>query len=81
MVKNLRLLFGHLVGKRHFQISGENILPVSPNPTTATINRFVLFHQGEKPHRDVVLKTVERTGDIIRSFEALGVRATQRGCI
>lgn len=74
-------LFGAFsAGKSSFSnaLIGENILPVSPNPTTATINRIRPITT-EKLNRtaDVELKTVERmTEDIVRSFEALGVHVT-----
>ena len=73
-------LFGAFsAGKSSFSnaLIGENILPVSPNPTTATINRIRPVSQGKVNRTaDVLLKTEERmTEDIIRSFEALGVRA------
>jgi len=72
-------LFGAFsAGKSSFSnaLIGENILPVSPNPTTATINRIRPVTP-ERHHKtaDVMLKTVSRmTEDVVRSFEALGVR-------
>ena len=74
-------LFGAFsAGKSSFSnaLIGEQILPVSPNPTTATINRIRPIEVG-KGHdtADVVLKTVDRmTEDIQRSFEALGIDVT-----
>lgn len=71
-------LFGAFsAGKSSFSnaLIGEKILPVSPNPTTATINRIRPIEQG-KAHdtADVMLKTEARmTEDILRSFEALGI--------
>ena len=72
------LFFGAFsAGKSSFSnaLIGEQILPVSPNPTTATINRIRPVSQGKKDGTaDVLLKTIERmTEDVIRSFEALGV--------
>ena len=54
---------------------GEKILPVSPNPTTATINRIRPVSQLNKDESaNIILKTEQRmTEDIIRSFEVLGV--------
>lgn len=74
-------LFGAFsAGKSSFSnaLIGEQILPVSPNPTTATINRIRPIEEG-KGHdtADVLLKTVDRmTEDIRRSFEALGIDVT-----
>ncbi|HLR11403.1 MAG TPA: dynamin family protein [Sporosarcina sp.] len=71
-------LFGAFsAGKSSFSnaLIGEKILPVSPNPTTATINRIRPVEQ-DKMHdtADVVLKTEERmTEDLARSFEALDI--------
>lgn len=71
-------LFGAFsAGKSSFSnaLIGEKILPVSPNPTTATINRIRPIEEG-KAHdtADVMLKTEARmTEDILRSFEALGI--------
>lgn len=71
-------LFGAFsAGKSSFSnaLIGEKILPVSPNPTTATINRIRPIEEN-KTHdtADVVLKSEERmTEDLIRSFEALGM--------
>lgn len=70
-------LFGAFsAGKSSFSnaLLGEKVLPVSPNPTTAAINRIRPV-QPTKQHdtADVHLKTVERlTEDVARSFEALG---------
>ena len=71
-------LFGAFsAGKSSFSnaLIGENILPVSPNPTTATINRIRPVSEGkEDGTADVILKTKDRMAeDVIRSFEALGV--------
>lgn len=71
-------LFGAFsAGKSSFSnaLIGENILPVSPNPTTATINRILPVSAGnENGTADVLLKTTERmTEDVLRSFDALGV--------
>lgn len=70
-------LFGAFsAGKSSFSnaLLGEKVLPVSPNPTTAAINRIRPV-QPTKEHdtADVHLKSVERlTEDVARSFEALG---------
>ncbi len=74
-------LFGAFsAGKSSFSnaLMGENVLPVSPNPTTATINRIRPVSTGkEDGTADVLLKTEERMiEDVIRSFKALGVDAT-----
>ncbi|WP_172369362.1 dynamin family protein [Sporosarcina jiandibaonis] len=71
-------LFGAFsAGKSSFSnaLIGENILPVSPNPTTATINRICPIGPGkEDGTADVILKTMDRmTEDVLRSFEALGI--------
>lgn len=71
-------LFGAFsAGKSSFSnaLIGENILPVSPNPTTATINRIRPVSEINKDETaDVILKTEDRMAeDVIRSFEALGV--------
>lgn len=74
-------LFGAFsAGKSSFSnaLIGEKILPVSPNPTTATINRIRPIME-DKAHgmADVILKTADRmTEDIIRSFEALDIHIT-----
>lgn len=71
-------LFGAFsAGKSSFSnaLIGERILPVSPNPTTATINRIRPISQDNKNETaDVMLKTASRmTEDVCRSFEALGI--------
>jgi GTPase Era involved in 16S rRNA processing len=71
-------LFGAFsAGKSSFSnaLIGENILPVSPNPTTATINRICPVGPGkDNETADVILKTMNRmTEDVKRSFEALGI--------
>lgn len=71
-------LFGAFsAGKSSFSnaLIGENVLPVSPNPTTAAINRIRPISVGkEDKTADILLKTEDRmTEDIFRSFEALGV--------
>ncbi|QUW22150.1 dynamin family protein [Sporosarcina sp. Marseille-Q4063] len=71
-------LFGAFsAGKSSFSnaLIGENILPVSPNPTTATINRICPVGPGkEDGTADVILKTLNRmTEDVLRSFDALGI--------
>ena len=74
-------LFGAFsAGKSSFSnaLIGEQVLPVSPNPTTATINRIRPVEEG-KAHdtADVVLKTEARmTEDILRSFDALQITVT-----
>ncbi|MHA6259678.1 dynamin family protein [Sporosarcina sp. CAU 1771] len=70
-------LFGAFsAGKSSFSnaLIGENILPVSPNPTTATINRIrPVSEEKQSGTADVLLKTHERmTEDVLRSFNALG---------
>lgn len=74
-------LFGAFsAGKSSFSnaLIGERILPVSPNPTTATINRIRPISEEHKNETaDVMLKTVSRmTEDVCRSFEALGIAVT-----
>ena len=74
-------LFGAFsAGKSSFSnaLIGEQILPVSPNPTTAAINRIRPVSSGkEHDTADILLKTNERMiEDVIRSFEALSVTAT-----
>ena len=74
-------LFGAFsAGKSSFSnaLIGERILPVSPNPTTATINRIRPVGVGKANETaDVILKTVSRmTEDVSRSFEALGIDVT-----
>ena len=71
-------LFGAFsAGKSSFSnaLIGEDILPVSPNPTTATINRICPIGPGKVDRTaDVILKTLDRmTEDVKRSFEALGI--------
>ena len=71
-------LFGAFsAGKSSFSnaLIGEHILPVSPNPTTATINRIrPVSAENENETADVMLKTESRmTEDVRRSFEALGI--------
>ena len=52
-------------------------MPVSPNPTTAAINRIRPVSVGkEDGTADVRLKTEKRMmEDVVRSFEALGIKA------
>ncbi|MBE1553654.1 dynamin family protein [Sporosarcina limicola] len=74
-------LFGAFsAGKSSFSnaLIGEKVLPVSPNPTTATINRIRPISEGkESGTADVVVKTEERmTEDVVRSFEAIGIVAS-----
>lgn len=74
-------LFGAFsAGKSSFSnaLIGENILPVSPNPTTATINRIrPVTDEHKDDTADVLLKTDDRmTEDIVRSFEAIGIVVT-----
>ena len=71
-------LFGAFsAGKSSFSnaLIGENVLPVSPNPTTAAINRIRPISAGKEDNTaDVLLKTEERMlEDVSRSFEALGL--------
>lgn len=72
-------LFGAFsAGKSSFSnaLLGEAVLPVSPNPTTATINRIRPV-TAEHPHEtaDVRLKTVgQLTEDVRNSFGALGIK-------
>ncbi|MGK7378217.1 dynamin family protein [Planococcus sp. 1R117A] len=71
-------LFGAFsAGKSSFSnaLMGETVLPVSPNPTTATINRIRPVSK-DHPHEtaDVRLKTVSQmTEDVQNSFQALGI--------
>ncbi len=72
-------LFGAFsAGKSSFSnaLIGEKVLPVSPNPTTATINRIrPVTDDKTDGTADIVLKTVARmTEDVTRSFEALGIQ-------
>jgi predicted GTPase len=74
-------LFGAFsAGKSSFSnaLIGENVLPVSPNPTTAAINRIRPVSAGvEDRTADILLKTEERmTEDVLRSFNVLGVVVT-----
>ncbi|MFJ7933492.1 dynamin family protein [Sporosarcina sp. NPDC096371] len=74
-------LFGAFsAGKSSFSnaLIGEKVLPVSPNPTTAAINRIRPVGPGkEDGTADVLLKTEERMiEDVSRSFESLGVVTT-----
>ena len=74
-------LFGAFsAGKSSFSnaLIGEDVLPVSPNPTTATINRIrPISAQKENGTADVLLKTASRmTEDVVRSFEMLGIKVT-----
>ncbi|WP_318617439.1 dynamin family protein [Sporosarcina sp. YIM B06819] len=74
-------LFGAFsAGKSSFSnaLIGEKVLPVSPNPTTAAINRIRPVGAGkDNGTADVLLKTAERMiEDVSRSFEALGVAVT-----
>ena len=73
-------LFGAFsAGKSSFSnaLIGEKVLPVSPNPTTAAINRIRPVSVGkEDGTADVRLKTEMRMmEDVVRSFEALGIKA------
>lgn len=74
-------LFGAFsAGKSSFSnaLLGEKVLPVSPNPTTATINRIRPVSENH-PHEtaDVRLKTVAQlTEDVQNSFQVLGVSVT-----
>ncbi|RNF40762.1 dynamin family protein [Planococcus salinus] len=71
-------LFGAFsAGKSSFSnaLMGESVLPVSPNPTTATINRIRPV-AADRPHEtaDVRLKTLSQmTEDVQNSFRALGM--------
>lgn len=71
-------LFGAFsAGKSSFSnaLMGETVLPVSPNPTTATINRIRPV-TAEHPHEtaDVRLKTLaQMTEDVKNSFKILGI--------
>ncbi|MER2088450.1 MAG: dynamin family protein, partial [Sporosarcina sp.] len=71
-------LFGAFsAGKSSFSnaLIGENVLPVSPNPTTAAINRIRPVSAGKEDRTaDIHLKTEERMAeDVLRSFDALGI--------
>lgn len=74
-------LFGAFsAGKSSFSnaLLGETVLPVSPNPTTATINRIrpvTIRHPHETA--DVRLKTAAQlTDDVRNSFGALGIEVS-----
>ncbi|KXH81971.1 dynamin family protein [Sporosarcina sp. HYO08] len=71
-------LFGAFsAGKSSFSnaLIGEKVLPVSPNPTTAAINRIRPITKTKRNNTaDVHLKSKETmTEDVIRSFDALGM--------
>ncbi|WP_252503403.1 dynamin family protein [Sporosarcina sp. Marseille-Q4943] len=71
-------LFGAFsAGKSSFSnaLLGDRVLPVSPNPTTAAINRIRPLVTGKEDRTaDVHLKTVNQmTEDVAFSFEALGM--------
>ncbi|RLQ92525.1 dynamin family protein [Planomicrobium sp. Y74] len=72
-------LFGAFsAGKSSFSnaLMGETVLPVSPNPTTATINRIRPVSENH-PHEtaDVRLKTVQQmTEDVRNSFGVFDVK-------
>lgn len=71
-------LFGAFsAGKSSFSnaLIGDRVLPVSPNPTTAAINRIRPVATGKEDRTaDVHLKTVSQmTEDVSFSFEALGM--------
>ncbi|MBQ0139684.1 MAG: dynamin family protein [Kurthia sp.] len=74
-------LFGAFsAGKSSFSnaLMGQKVLPVSPNPTTAAINKIRPVSP-EHPHEtaDVKLKSVQQmTEDIIASYGAIGVTVT-----
>lgn len=74
-------LFGAFsAGKSSFSnaLMGQKVLPVSPNPTTAAINKIRPV-SSEHPHEtaDVHLKTVQQLQeDIIASFGAIGLRVS-----
>ncbi len=74
-------LFGAFsAGKSSFSnaLMGETVLPVSPNPTTATINRIRPISE-QHPHEtaDVRLKTTKQMmEDVQNSFQVLGVQVT-----
>lgn len=74
-------LFGAFsAGKSSFSnaLLGSAVLPVSPNPTTATITRIKPVNLNKKHETaDVTLKTVEQmTEDISRSFTHLNIHVT-----
>ncbi|MFC5603299.1 dynamin family protein [Sporosarcina koreensis] len=71
-------LFGAFsAGKSSFSnaLIGDRVLPVSPNPTTAAINRIRPVAAGKEDRTaDVHLKTAgQMTEDVAFSFEALGM--------
>ncbi|MFS0687870.1 dynamin family protein [Sporosarcina sp. 179-K 8C2 HS] len=71
-------LFGAFsAGKSSFSnaLIGDRVLPVSPNPTTAAINRIRPLVSGKEDRTaDVHLKTINQmTEDVAFSFEALGL--------
>ena len=71
-------LFGAFsAGKSSFSnaLIGDRVLPVSPNPTTAAINRIRPLSAGKEDRTaDVHLKEVKQmTDDVAFSFEALGM--------
>lgn len=71
-------LFGAFsAGKSSFSnaLIGDKALPVSPNPTTAAINRIrPVTEQKQHRHADVHLKTADMMLlDVANSFEALGL--------
>ncbi|WP_262173040.1 dynamin family protein [Saccharococcus sp. Marseille-Q5394] len=71
-------LFGAFsAGKSSFSnaLIGDRVLPVSPNPTTAAINRIRPIAAGKKDRTaDVHLKTnSQMTEDVAVSFEAIGM--------
>lgn len=74
-------LFGAFsAGKSSFSnaLMGQKVLPVSPNPTTAAINKIRPISP-DQPHEtaDVRLKTAtQMTEDIIASYGAIGVTVT-----
>src|SRR5690606_5055278 len=74
-------LFGAFsAGKSSFSnaLIGDRVLPVSPNPTTAAINRIRPIAAGKEDRTaDVHLKTVgQMTEDVAYSFDALGLPIT-----
>lgn len=72
-------LFGAFsAGKSSFSnaLMGANVLPVSPNPTTATINKIRPISDNH-PHEtaDVKLKTQKQLlADVASSFQAIGIK-------
>ncbi|MEZ7171594.1 dynamin family protein [Sporosarcina sp. OR05] len=74
-------LFGAFsAGKSSFSnaLMGDRVLPVSPNPTTAAINRIRPIQPGKEDRTaDVHLKSVQQmTEDVAFSFDALGTPIT-----